>query len=236
MTSVDPQPGVTRRRPPVSREFVERHRRQRFVAAACELAHEFGLAEVKTRTICQLAGTARNTFYEVFPNVAACLSYGLEEAAERLYAPLREPPGTPWLPAFAATVARFYEGLAEEPLLAELLLVHSFAIDCGREWERHHQGVELLAALLAGGREAAPPARRAQLPAISEELYACVYLAAASEALREDRAECLVARVEPLALLVGELFLTPFARRRRGQRLICEKGAEASIKPLLHSP
>lgn len=50
----------------LSQEFVERHKRRRFVVAIAELAHEFGIGEVTATGVCSLAHSARSTYYELF--------------------------------------------------------------------------------------------------------------------------------------------------------------------------
>jgi AcrR family transcriptional regulator len=116
------------RRPRISREFIEAHRRRRFAEGAAEILHEFGRPGVTTSNILRVAGGARNSFYEVFRNVDDCIGHGIGLAEEELFAGVGEDAFEgEWGTAVASSIAGFYGRVADRPLAAELLLVHAAA-------------------------------------------------------------------------------------------------------------
>ena len=117
-------------RPGISREFIESNRRKDFVLAAAEIAHEFGVQAVTVSLLCRMARRARNSFYDQFDNVNDCLRYGIDEAFERFFAPLRDTATEEdeWLLGIHRAISGLYSATAAEPLLAELILVHSFGV------------------------------------------------------------------------------------------------------------
>jgi AcrR family transcriptional regulator len=81
------------RRPRISRDFLEDYRRRRYVDATAELLHEFGRQGPSVTNIVRLAGTARNSFYEVFSGAEDCIAYGIDLAATDLFATLEAQDG-----------------------------------------------------------------------------------------------------------------------------------------------
>lgn len=198
-----------RRRPEISREFVESHRRQRFVRAAATIAHEEGVRAITATNLCQVARTARNSFYDVFPNVNACLAYGVAEAFEHLFSPLREADGTgEWLREVDAAIAGLYAAAAAEPLLAELFLVHSFGVRVEPGQPDFASGTELLAGLLRRGR-GETEAGHHQPPALSEEYLSQVVVSLAAQKVSWGETESLAAHAREMTLLVGGTYLGP---------------------------
>ena len=65
--------GALRHRLP--QEFIDRHKRERILAAICELAHERGAGDLTTARIAKRARIARPTLYEFFGDKAGCLEF-----------------------------------------------------------------------------------------------------------------------------------------------------------------
>ncbi len=195
-------------RPTISRDFLERERRRRFVAVAAEIAHEVGLGGVTASLICRRARSAKNTFYELFDSAADCLRFGVDEAAELLFAPVREQSGEgDWLAEVEAAIAGLYEAAAAEPLLAELLLVHSFGVELGPEDRGYDAGVTELSALLERGRAVAAERGLPEPNPLAEEYLARVVVSLAALKVRQGEADSLPGEVHEMATLVATGYL-----------------------------
>jgi AcrR family transcriptional regulator len=198
---------VVHRRPVLPREFIEANRRRSFVLAAAEAAHDAGICAVTAGLLCRNARSARTTFYDHFDNVNHCLRYGIKEAVERLFAPVREAggKGREWLLEVDRAIAGFYAAAAAEPLLAELLLVHSIAVPLRDGDPDLDTGVDAMAALLVGGRGQIPTGS-APVP-LAEEYLSRVIISMAVLKLRQGEAETLPALSREMTLLVGDTYL-----------------------------
>jgi AcrR family transcriptional regulator len=190
-------------RPTISRDFLERERRRRFVAVAAEIAHEAGLGGVTASLICRRARSAKNTFYELFDSAADCLRYGVNETEQMLFAPVREQAGGgEWLEEVEAAIIGLYEAAAAEPVLAELLLVHSFGVELGAEDRGYDAGVAELSALLERGRAAAAERGLAEPNPLAEEYLARVVVSLAGLKVRQGEAASLLGEVHEMTTLV----------------------------------
>jgi AcrR family transcriptional regulator len=200
----DAQSGApARRRPLISREFIEAHRRRRFFIAAAEIAHEFGRRGVTATTLCQVAHTARNTFYENFASVDDCLRQGVGEAYLELFAPLALPDATEeWPSLVEQEIGGLYRRIAAEPLLAELLLVHSFSLDGGSGAPAYEDAVTAVMTLLGPGRELAAT-RGLDPPPFAEEAAARMIVDLAARALLGGLSDGLPGEARPMALLAA---------------------------------
>ncbi len=208
-------------RPTISRDFLERERRRRFVAVAAEIAHESGLGGVTASLICRRARSAKNTFYELFDSAADCLRYGVIEAEDHVFAPVREQPGDgEWIDEVEAAIAGLYGVVAAEPLLAELLLVHSFGVELGPEDRGYDAGVAELSALLERGRAAAAELGLPEPSPIAEEYLARVVVSLAALKVRQGEPASLLGEVREVATLVATTYLGEAAADRapRGNR------------------
>jgi AcrR family transcriptional regulator len=187
----------------ISREFLDAHRRRRFILAAAEIAHEFGRRGVTTTTLCQLAHTARNTFYENFGCVEECLCQGVELAYTELFGAIVEiGAGEEWAGAFEHEVASLYHRIASEPLLAELLLIHSFSLKGAFTTSAYERAVDSVAALLGPGRVLGARLGH-EAPAIAEEAGARMIVDLAARALLGGVAHRLPEEAETTALLAA---------------------------------
>jgi AcrR family transcriptional regulator len=199
------------RRPQISREFLERYRRRRYVDAAAELLHEFGREGPTVTNLVRLAGTARGSFYEVFGSAEDCIAYGIAVAVEELFATLAALDGEgEWLEELHEAIAGFYVAVAAEPTLAELLLIHSAAsrVDHGQAAAR--AGAAQFAELLRRGRAEAEAQGRRPPPDSAEEHFAGAIISLATRRVR-GAAETLPGEGRAVAALVGGFYLGPEA-------------------------
>lgn len=193
----------------ISRDFLELQRRRRFAVAAAEICHEFGLDGITVSTLVQVAGTARNSFYELFANATDCLSFALEEAHETFFAPVRaaaDPDGEDWGGRLDAALAELFDLLAADLPAADLYLVHSYGVARGGPGLGPREGASDLERLLQGGRQAAARIGR-ELPASAEEYWASAILAVAATAVRHRRTLDLPGKATALSALVVSSFL-----------------------------
>jgi AcrR family transcriptional regulator len=195
------------RRPTLSREFLEASRRRRFARAVAEIVHESGVHAVTVTRICRAARSARNTFYDHFRGVNDCLRYAVGEAFEHLFAPVREAGAQDdgWLLEVERAIMAFYAGVVAEPLLAELLLVHSFAVQMDDDDRDFDAGVAAMMTLLARGREE-DPARAEPVP-LTEDYLARVIISLAVLKLRQGKGETLPSHGREMTALVGNAYL-----------------------------
>ncbi len=200
------------RRPQISRAFVEEHRRRRFVVAVAELLHEFGRQELSVATIVRLAGSARNSFYDTFANADECIAYGVEIAAADLFAPLGALDGEgDWATVLSEAIGDFYSAVAAEPLLAELLLIHSLACRSEAAREAWRAAPGHFARLLGRGRVEAEARGHRRLPPSSEEYFGQVIVSVAERRIRQDRVEELPGEGVGVAATIAGCYLGPEA-------------------------
>jgi AcrR family transcriptional regulator len=76
------------RRPRISRDYLGTNRRGRYLDALAELLHEFGREGATVTNVVRLAGTARNSFYEVFGGIEDLIAYGIGVSVDELFANL----------------------------------------------------------------------------------------------------------------------------------------------------
>jgi AcrR family transcriptional regulator len=177
--------GPPNRRPRISREYLEEHRRRRYVEAVAELLHEFGRQGLSVSNIVSVAGTARNSFYEVFSGSEEFIAYGIEVAVGDLFAVLDAQDGEgDWLSEVGEAIAGFYGTVAERPLLAERFLIHSASSRVDRGRTATLAGVERFATLLVRGRAEAGVAGRGAPPASAEEYFSRAIVSLAARRVR----------------------------------------------------
>jgi AcrR family transcriptional regulator len=221
MTSESSIPGSRggRRPPQLSRDFIARHTRQRAVDVAVALAVAQGVNRVTVTSICRQAGMSRKTFYDNFENTSACLDHGLGEAFEQTLGETRDAePKQPWLASLDATIGSFYAATTAAPVLAEFCLVHAFGLprrSAGRDFEA---AVEIIAARLHGGRDAA----REELgpnyrdpPPLTEDYLARAVVSLAALKLRQGAAAALAEHRDEMVMLVAGFYHHRNERERR---------------------
>lgn len=206
----DPSGTEPQRRPQISREFLEQHRRRRYVDAAAELLHEFGREGPTVTNLVRLAGTARNSFYEVFGGAEDCIAYGIGLAAAELFAALAATDGEgEWAAELHQAIAGFYAAVAARPLLAELYLIHAAGSRTEEGRSAARLGLERFAGLLGGGRDLAEADGR-RPPASAEEYLAGAIIAPAAMRVR-SAPQTLPAQSAAVAALVAGFYLGPRA-------------------------
>jgi AcrR family transcriptional regulator len=196
-----------RRASNLPREILVHYLRQRAAAAAISLALRLGIGAVTVGGICKQARMSKKTFYENFENVSDCLDYSLAMAFEQILGEIRDAePTHPWLASIDVAIGSFYAATAAEPALAEFCLVHSYGIperSAGRDFEA---AVELIAARLQGGREAAREELGADYqepPPRTEDYLARTVVSLAALKLRQGDAPTLVEHRDEMVLLVA---------------------------------
>ena len=199
-------------RPRISRDFVEAHRRLRYVEATAEILHEFGRKGATTTNVIQLAGGARNSFYDVFGSLDECIAHGIALADAELFEGLDQLGGEhDWLAEVHSAIAAFFAAVASRPLLAELFLIHSAAsrTDVGREASQ--AGGERFAALIARGAAAADDSGRRPPPRFLAEGLSRSIVALAAARVQGPEVESLPAEARSMTALVGGFYLGPEA-------------------------
>jgi AcrR family transcriptional regulator len=201
-------PAPPPRRPQISREYLEDHRRRRYVDAVVELLHEFGREGPTVTNLVRLAGTARNSFYEVFRSAEDCIAFGVGLAAEEMFTDLAAQDGEgEWLAEVAAAVSGFYTAVAAEPLRAELLLIHSAACRPAEGREALPGGIDRFAALLGRGRVESESRGRRPPPPLLDEYLAWAVAAPAASRVRGAEVAALPRESRAVTLLVGSYYL-----------------------------
>lgn len=206
-----PDPSARRqppRRPQISREYLEEVRRRRYVDAVAELLHEFARDDLSVTSIVRLAGTARNSFYEVFAGADDCIAYGVGLAVDEIFATLDAQSGEgEWVAEVDEAIAGFYAAVAARPLLAELFLVHAGATRAAHGRDAARAGAERFAALLRRGRTEAEADGRPPLPSIAEEYLSRAIVSLAARRVRDPDVGALPGQARGVTRLVAGFYL-----------------------------
>lgn len=194
------------RRPRISREFVENYRRRAVVDAVAELAHEPGVYDMTVAEICERVRMGRNTFYVHFRSISDCLAYGFEETSEELTESIRAAyaQGDSWLEGLIGAVGAFYAAVAQDPLRAELCLIHSESA-VGKGQGRYFDAVVAALAEVIGGwrdEERGSSHTDHEPAAGSEEVLAGGIVSFAAHRIRQEKTELLPDHRDEMVLLV----------------------------------
>jgi AcrR family transcriptional regulator len=195
----------------------------RAVNAAVELAHEMGIGQITVSHICQRGQIGRNTFYDLFGGSGACLRFGFEQGFQLVFAGAIETSreGGPWPQRLIAGLDRFYDAVAEKPLMAEFCLVHCFGAAERAEGHDFEAGVAAVARLLGGAREEARERRGpdyAEAPPLTEEYLARTMVSLAAQfIIRGWAAELPAQRWEMVMLALSAFFGSKEAGRARAE-------------------
>ncbi len=119
---IPPRSGLSRA------EVIANQRRRIFDGLAAALAYH-GYEDTKITDVVELSGVSRATFYERFESKELCFAAAYEDGVERLAAAVEGAAGGegPWDAAVSAGLRAGLELLADDPPLANLLLVESLA-------------------------------------------------------------------------------------------------------------
>jgi hypothetical protein len=203
--------------------WIEAERRASFIRTAAALARDLGPGGVEASEICRLTGSEEPDFYELFDSAPDCLRQGIDDAHDRLLAPIRAADGRgEWLPETAWALAGFYAAIVADPLSAELALVHSYGVDRRRAVRAIDADVAELSRLIGHGRSAAAHLGSVLPPPITEQFYSHMVLGTAGENLRRGTLDRLAEEAATVAFLVGAAYLGTKETARilgeRGQR------------------
>jgi AcrR family transcriptional regulator len=199
---------------PLSKKLQEAHQRGRVLIPVARMAHRDGIARVGVTEMCTAAHISRNTFYRLFGNREGGLEYAFAAAFARILGPVElavEPSG-PWLGRVDAALGALFEGIAEEPLLAELCLVHSAGAAKAAEGNDLEAAVAVVARILAPGRGQLPGgAEPPGSSAVAAEWLACGVFAVATSRIRQGNSAKLPEHRRELVLLAANSLLGPEA-------------------------
>ncbi|HET7443035.1 MAG TPA: TetR/AcrR family transcriptional regulator [Solirubrobacterales bacterium] len=193
--------------------MVDEYRRQRFLAALTEAAHEEGIPDVSAAKIVERTPMSRGTFYELFDSKDQCLQFCFEESFKLLFEPVWAASDSTaiWIERVRAGVGALFDGIAAEPLLAEFALVHSRGVGdvtlaAGHNYEA---GVTAITRLLSGGRDAAREELGSDYnepPPTAEEFLAQAILSLAVLQIKQGSAKALPSQRDEMVILAA----TPF--------------------------
>jgi AcrR family transcriptional regulator len=196
------------RRPQISREFLENHRRRRYVGAVAELLHEFGREGASVSNIVRMAGTARNSFYEVFNGGEDCIAYGVGVAVAEVFEVVDGQDGAgKWAAEVEEAIAGFYGAVAATPILAELFLIHAAAsrVEDGRAAAL--SGAERFAPLFGRGRAEAGQ-RGLRVPSLlADEFFSRTVVSLAARRVREPEVAELPDQSRGIAMTIVGFYL-----------------------------
>ena len=201
-------------RPDLSRAFVETHQRRRVILAVAELSHELGIEEITVSHICRTAQMGRASLYGLFGGREACLEYAFSEAFETIFGPtnaMELRPDERWLTQLDGAINALFATIADEPLLAELCLVHAAGSPVGAGYN-FEAAVDVLLRLMGGGREAARAHRGHVTPGpgpLIEEYLAGSIVSLARLRVMNGRGMELPGHRDEMVLLVASAFFGP---------------------------
>jgi AcrR family transcriptional regulator len=194
------------RRPMLSREFLDGHRRTRHFDACAELLHEFGRDGLTAATIVRVAGTSRSTFYELFNSVEDCLSQAIVAADAEIFANL-DPAAGPWVAEVERAIRSFLAAVAARPLVAEILLIHSRTARSDSGLELGWATGERFVPLLRRGRAEAEVLGRPVPGEMTEEMLSRGIVELAAFRVRGDEVAGLPTETGFLARLTTSFYL-----------------------------
>ena len=182
------------------------------MATIAELAHDGGFKAMSATEICRLAHMSRGTFYELFGTSFAARRYAFAAAYERIFGPVPGAAGESgsWLEGLNSAIGVLFTGIAAEPLLAELCLVHSASAPDEARGHDSQAGIETMAGLLCGGREAGREVCGELYhdpPALSEEYLARAIVSVTALRVGQGEAATLPAHREEMVMLAASSFL-----------------------------
>jgi AcrR family transcriptional regulator len=223
-------------RPRLYPEFIEEHRRRRYVDAPAEILHEFGRRGLTTTNLVRVAGGARGSFYEVFSGVEDCIAYGIGVAEAQLFTALDDQSGEEsWLLELDEAIGAFFTAVASRPLLAELFLIHSAAsrTDAGRAAFR--SGPERFVPFLRQGRAESEALDRRPPPSLIEECLSRTIVSFAARRVQGPDIEALPTEIRAMTLLAGGFYLgreEAEATLARGAGRTSSSSSRATSSPL----
>lgn len=206
------------------KEFIDVHKRQRVVEAIAKLAHEHSGTDLTAAQIIAAARMSRRTFCELFEGKDDSERFACQEAARHIFDPVRKTVESPlpWLERLGEGLNTFLTTATDEPLLAELCLVHAIKIDGGGTGSCRNLSIETLVAVIQGGREAGRQARGTaynEPPPQTEELLANGVISVVAMQIKRGEVMNLPSLRGELVILVAIPFFGPGEAGRYGRSL-----------------
>jgi AcrR family transcriptional regulator len=200
-------------RPRISHAFIEQHQRQRLLRAAALLAARDGAAGLTAGRLMEDARMARKTFYGLFPTNGAFLEFAFEQAFAHVFDPVLAATDAegPWLDRLDGALEGLFNVVSDDPAFAALCLVHSQQSPAANGCD-YQAGVNAVADMLAGGREAGRRARGRRYrdpPPNVEEFLGRAIVSIAAMRLRQGRAAGLRDQWMEMAVLASTPFFGP---------------------------
>jgi AcrR family transcriptional regulator len=189
-------------RPPLPQDFIDRHKRERYVTAIGELAHERRGVDFKVDEALKRAKMSRTTFYSLFGSGEEALRYACQLAQRRVIETIEAAAAKPAQSGserLEQTIGALLELAAERPRLVELSLVHSVAVRGMQSGLHDPLVLSALAEVLAEAQEIGPD-QRPTSPEFEEFAVGGIVSIIALR-LRKDEAESLPALRGELAEL-----------------------------------
>ena len=193
---------LSKTRATLPRAFVAEHQRRRVVDAMAVLAHDWGIEEVTVSMLCKQAHMSRATFYGHFDGSKEFREYAVGDAFTRIFDGVRQP-GETWTERLRSGLTSLFHAVAEDPLMAELALVHSSFV--GNEESGY--GREGAVARIGGMFEDPPSSRPARRPLL-EEYVSRMIVALLIRRILQERTHELPEEVDDLVLIARRYFET----------------------------
>jgi len=167
-SSPEPNSPLPRGRHDIPAEEVERHQRDRVVAAVATVMAERGYGGLTVERVIALARVSRTTFYRHFGNKREAVIGSHEQIFARFLASIEDacPPQADWAEKVKAGIGATLDFAVAQPAQAQLLAAGFLAADLALA-RRVQVSYDQLAALLAEGRRLHTEA--ASLPALTEQ-------------------------------------------------------------------
>jgi len=198
----------------LSRDFVREMQRQRILEPLAELAHERGIADTTASAVVNRAKMSRAMFYELFGDRSGALRFAFAQAYDFLSAPVRDAltGSRSWPEQVHHAIGGLIGAAVDNPLLAELCLVHSPGGRFEARGNDYEAIVATLVGALAGGREAGRATSGEEYrdpPPVVEEFLARSILSMIRLRLTQGNAAQLPAQRDELFVLTMVPFFGP---------------------------
>ena len=156
---------------------------------------------------------SRKTFYDLFGTRSSGLRYAFAEAFNRIFDPVEATTrgAEPWHERTIAALDAFFAAINDEPLLAELCLVHSASAPIEAKGANFEAGIETMMLALRGGREAGQAALGAAYrdpPPQMERMLSGAIVSVAAQYIRQGDLRRLPAQRDGLFRLAAMAFLS----------------------------
>lgn len=213
--NLEPSSPLPRGRHDLAPEAVERHQRDRVVAAVAQVMAEHGYGGLTVERIIALARISRTTFYCHFDNKHEAVIGAHEQIFQRFLAVVQDACRlqVEWADKVRAAIGATLEFATSEPAQTQLLVAGFLAADLTLA-RRVSVSYDQLAALLSEGRRCHPQA--ASLPELTERALVGAIATTVARGLVSAEPEPLVGLHSQLT----ELTLTPYLGMAEAARVV----------------